>query len=237
MSAAPAHAKTIAIVQSNYIPWKGYFDLIAAVDEFILYDDVQYTRRDWRNRNRIKTPAGLHWLTVPVASKGNYDAPIREIRVEGLDWIDRHLRALDANYARAPHAAAVLDWFEPILRSRHSHLSSLNRALIERISTELGISTRIRSSSDFQLAAGKTERLLDLCVQSGADRYVSGPGARVYLDEARFAEAGIRVEWFDYGGYAEYPQLWGSFEHAVTILDLLSNCGADAARYMKCGAP
>jgi hypothetical protein len=225
----------VAIVQSNYIPWKGYFDLIAAVDEFVLLDDVQYTRRDWRNRNSIKTPDGLRWLTVPVATKGQYSAAIRDIRIDGTDWIGKHLRALEINYAAAPHADAVLDWLAPILRAGDGHLSTLNRALIERICGELAIPTRITSSADFQLVDGPTERLLAICQQAGARRYISGPAARGYLDESRFAEADIAVEWFRYDGYPEYPQLWGGFAHAVTIVDLLMNCGPDARAYMKCG--
>src|ERR1700754_2429408 len=96
-------AKRVAIVQSNYIPWKGYFDLIAAVDEFILYDDMQYTRRDWRNRNQIKTPLGVQWMTVPVQVKGKYYQKIKDTEIDGIDWAEAHWRLLAQNYRRAAH--------------------------------------------------------------------------------------------------------------------------------------
>lgn len=226
-------AGSVAIVQSNYIPWKGYFDLIASVDRFILYDDMQYTRRDWRNRNRIKTPQGLQWLTVPLRVSGNYDQPIHAMRIDGDAWIDRHLRALRGNYARARHYDETMAWLAPIYQRRHTHLSALNRDLIEAICRSLGIATVIASSADYRLCAGKTERLVDLCRQAGATRYVSGPAARGYIDSALFAVAGIALDWFDYGGYPEYPQFWGAFEHGVTILDLLFHCGPAARDHMK----
>jgi len=224
--------KTIAISQSNYIPWKGYFDLIAAVDEFILLDDMQYTRRDWRNRNRIKTPAGLQWLTVPVLTKGNFNAPINQVRIDGRDWIDRHLRALESNYARAPHYRAIMAWAGPVYRREHALLSALNRDLIEAVCRYLGVATKISASSDYRLVDGKTERLVDLCRQAGADRYLSGPAAQDYIEASLFADAGIALDWFDYAGYPEYPQFEG-FEHKVSILDLLFHCGPAARSHMK----
>ena len=120
--------KRVAILQSNYIPWKGYFDLIAAVDEFILYDDMQYTRRDWRNRNQIKTPQGLQWLTVPVRVKGKFLQKINETEIEGQDWAATHWKTLAQNYRRAPHFAEVARWLEPLYLERPPLLlSELNR--------------------------------------------------------------------------------------------------------------
>jgi hypothetical protein len=226
--------KKIAIVQSNYIPWKGYFDLIARVDEFVLFDDMQYTRRDWRNRNQIKTPQGLQWLTVPVRAKGKYLQTIRETEIDGQDWASAHWKALVQNYKRAPHFESVAEWMEPLyLGPLETHLSQFNRRLIESVCSYLGIRTTIRNSWDYQLHEGKTERLAHLCRQADAQEYVSGPSARDYIDEQVFKDMGIELTWFDYGGYPEYPQLWGSFAHGVTILDLLFNCGPEAHRYMK----
>lgn len=226
--------KRAAILQSNYVPWKGYFDLIAAVDEFILYDDMQYTRRDWRNRNRIKTPQGLQWLTVPVKVKGKYHQTIRQTEIDGADWAGTHWKSLEQNYRRAPHFGEVAAMLMPLyLQQPYSHLSALNRTLIEAVCGYLGITTRITSSSDYALADGKSERLADLCRQVGAEEYVSGPAARTYLDEGVFTGQGIAVTWFDYAGYPQYPQPWGEFIHEVTVLDLLFNCGRDAPRYMK----
>lgn len=229
-----AAGKKVAIVQSNYIPWKGYFDLIASVDEFILYDDMQYTRRDWRNRNQIKTPQGLQWLTVPVRVKGKYLQKIRETEIDAGDWAEAHWKALAQNYRRAPHFKEVADWVEPLyLQRSYTHLSDLNRTFIEAICGHLGIPTRIRSSADYVLVDGKTERLADLCRQAGATEYISGPSARDYVEPRCFEELGIRLSWFDYDGYPEYPQLWGAFAHGVSILDLLFHCGGDSPRYMR----
>jgi hypothetical protein len=228
------NSKRIAIVQSNYIPWKGYFDLIASVDEFILYDDMQYTRRDWRNRNQIKTPQGLQWLSVPVLVKGKYHQKIRETMIDGSDWAHTHWKALMANYGRAPCFQAVAPWIEAVyVEAGDTHLSTLNHRFIAAICGYLGIKTRISSSWDYPLSEGKTERLADLCLHAGGTHYVSGPSARDYVDESVFADRDLVLEWFDYAGYPEYPQLWGAFTHTVTILDLLFNCGAESGRYMK----
>jgi hypothetical protein len=226
--------KKVAILQSNYIPWKGYFDMIAAVDEFILYDDMQYTRRDWRNRNQIKTPHGVQWLTVPVLVKGKYHQTIRETEIDGAEWSAAHWKALERNYSRSPHFAEIAAWLEPLyLSESYSHLSQLNRRLIEATCRFLGIKTFITNSWEYTLVDGKTERLADLCTQAGGTEYISGPAAKDYVDEQVFADMGIRLSWFDYAGYPEYPQLWGEFNHRVTILDLLFNCGKDAPRYMR----
>ena len=230
--------KKIAIVQSNYIPWKGYFDLISSVDEFILYDDMQYTRRDWRNRNQIKTPQGVQWLTVPVRVKGKYDQKIRDTEIDGSDWAAAHWKALAQNYARAPHFAEIAAWLEPLyLAASYTHLSELNRRFIEAVCACLSINTVISDSRDYTLAEGKTERLADLCAQAGGTEYVSGQSARDYVDESVFARSGIQLTWFDYAGYPEYPQLWGEFAHGVTVLDLLFNCGKDACRFMRHAGP
>jgi len=226
--------KRVAIVQSNYIPWKGYFDMIAAVDEFILYDDMQYTRRDWRNRNQIKTPQGVQWLTVPVLVKGKYDQKIKDTEIDGTGWAALHWKTLEQNYRRAPHFEEIAAWLAPLyLDQVHTHLSALNRCLIDAVCRQLGIETRIRSSSDYMLSEGKTERLADLCVQAGATEYISGPAAKDYVDEAVFADRGIALRWFDYSGYPPYPQLWGEFTHGVTVLDLLFNCADRACDFMR----
>jgi hypothetical protein len=228
--------KKVAIIQSNYIPWKGYFDLIGSVDEFILYDDMQYTRRDWRNRNQIKTPQGLQWLTVPVQVKGKYHQRIRDTLIDGMDWAEGHWKSICLNYGRAAHFRAVSALLEPYYRRSYTHLTDLNRSLIQAVCDQLGIKTLLTNSWDYNLGDGKTERLVDLCVQAGATEYISGPSAKDYIDPSLFRSAGIELTWFGYADYPEYPQLWGGFRHEVTILDLLFNCGAEAPRYMKFSA-
>jgi hypothetical protein len=224
--------KRVAIVQSNYIPWKGYFDLIAHVNEFILYDDVQFTKSDWRNRNLIKTPSGVQWLTIPVGQATH--RRIRDVRLPEGRWREWHWKAIEMSYRRAP-------WFSdvaPLIRGAYQEplpatLSEFNRRLIEFVCRYLGISTRISNSWDYRLVDGKTERLVDICRQAGADEYVSGPAARDYIREQLFEDAKIKLTWFDYKGYPEYSQLWGAFVHEVTVLDLLFNCGPDSSRYMR----
>ena len=226
--------KKLAIVQSNYIPWKGYFDLIAFVDEFILYDDMQYTRRDWRNRNQIKTPQGVQWLTVPVLVKGKYHQKIIEAEIEGSDWAAAHWKTITQNYRRALHFPEIASWLEPLyLEQKYTHISQMNRIFIDAICNYLSIKTTIRNSSDYFLIEGKTERLADLCIQNAGTSYVSGLAAKSYIDEKVFSDLGINLTWFDYTGYPAYPQLWGEFTHGVTILDLLFNCGKDSPRFMR----
>ena len=233
MERAGRSMKKVAILQSNYIPWKGYFDMIAAVDEFILYDDMQYTKNDWRNRNQIRTPQGVQWITVPVRLKGEFGQKIREAEIDGERWRGMHWKSLNANYRRAKHFAEVAALIEPLYQRSYRTISELNRAFIETICTYLGIATKISNSWDYQLIEGKTGRLSNLCLQAGATEYISGPAAKDYIEEKYFADAGIKLSWFDYAGYPEYPQLWGEFTHGVSILDLLFNCGQDAPSFMR----
>ncbi len=150
--------KKVAIVQSNYIPWKGYFDLIASVDEFIIYDDMQYTKRDWRNRNQIKTPHGPQWLTIPVKVKGRYEQKIRETESDGIEWRELHWKMLKQNYSRAPYFAEISEWLCPIYNANYLNLSDINCSFLMGICDYLDIKTRITNSSDYKLIDGKSER-------------------------------------------------------------------------------
>ena len=227
--------KKIAILQSNYIPWKGYFDIINLVDEFILYDDMQYTRRDWRNRNKIKTPDGLKWLTIPVVNKGKFFQKINETQVQNSEWCHDHWRALSLNYARAPYFRQYAERIEELYRQceQETYLSKINYRFLTAICEMLDIHTKITWSSDYELAEGKTERLVGLCRSAGGSEYLSGPAAKDNIVDSLFEEAGITLKYMDYSGYPEYPQQFGAFEHGVTVLDLLFNTGPDARKYMK----
>jgi hypothetical protein len=226
--------KRVAIVQSNYIPWKGYFDIINSVDEFILFDDVQYTRRDWRNRNQIKTPAGLYWLTIPVEVKGKFDIPINLVKVADVSWARKHWVTLSQAYSKAPFFRLFSPVFENLyMDMQEVVLSQINYMFIKAINNLLGISTKISWSTDYALPEGKNEKLAALCQQAGATEYLSGPAARGYLDELYFNSLGINVSWMDYSGYPEYHQLYPPFQHGVTILDLLFNEGPHAKNFMK----
>jgi WbqC-like protein family len=225
-------ARRVAVLQSNYIPWKGYFDIIHDVDLFVFYDDVQYTKNDWRNRNRIKSRAGADWITIPAGSDGH--RLICEVELPSDAWQAKHWRTLTQNYCRAPHFARYAPYFEDLyLGRRWSNLSHLNQTLVREISHEfLGISTEFADSRSFALAGRKQDRLLDLVVACGADIYVSGPAAQAYIDPARFAAEGVDLVWKDYGGYPEYPQRHPPFEHGVSVLDLLFNVGPQAPWYI-----
>lgn len=226
--------KTVAIVQSCYIPWKGYFDIIRRVDELILFDDAQYTRHDWRNRNKIKTPDGAPWITIPVRYDGDEPPPIYRAEIADPRWATKHPKTLRQYYSKARCFAEVFEDVESLYRScaAENRLSPVNRAFLELICKWLDIDTAITWSMQYQFEGGKTARLVDLCRRSGAGRYLSGPSARDYLDEAQFEAAGIELEYMSYVGYPEYPQLHGEFVHEVSALDLLFNCGDQARRFL-----
>jgi hypothetical protein len=228
--------KRVAIVQSSYIPWKGYFDLINSVDEFVLLEDVQYTRRDWRNRNRIKTSSGTRWLTLPVESKGRFTQRIDETRIADPDWGERHWKVIEQSYRSAACFSSYGDLIRSIYESLPSEsdlLTQINSRFLRRVCELLGITTPITRSTDYAPSGAKGDRLLSICHAVGADRYLSGPAARAYLDEDIFASQGVQVTYFDYDGYPTYPQVHPPFEHQVSALDLLFNVGVDSSRYMK----
>ncbi len=226
--------KKVAILQSNYIPWKGYFDIINMVDEFILYDDVQYTRRDWRNRNKIKIPSGSKWLTIHVDVKGKYLQSIKDTKISDLRWNQKHWKEIVHNYSKAKYFSEYKDVFEELyLGANDILLSNINYRFLAAICNILEIETKMTCSMDYDLIESKTERLVDLCKQVGADEYISGPSAKGYIDEDMFEKEGISLSYMDYSGYPEYPQLFPPFEHAVSIIDLIFNEGPGAQKYMK----
>jgi hypothetical protein len=234
MSTPAGNTKRVAIVQSNYIPWKGYFDMIRQVDEFVLLDSVQYTRRDWRNRNRIKTREGAVWLTIPVKVTGRYLQSIRETEISDPDWAEHHWARLKTAYGAAPHFPTYARDLEALYAtaSRCRLLSEVNRLFLRELCSLLGIATRLSDDAEYHPTGSKTERLVGLCQAAGATDYLSGPAAQDYLVPERFAEAGIGLSWMSYGGYPEYEQLHPPFDHAVSVVDLLVHTGPEAARYL-----
>jgi len=195
---------------------------------------MQFTKRDWRNRNKIKTPNGVQWLTAPVQTKGSFKQKISETRIDGNKWQKDHWNSLTKNYSRARFFEEISNWLKPLyLEREYSFLSDLNRTFMDAICSYLNIKTKISSSSDYELAGDKSERLANLCKQASATEYISGPAAKDYVDAVVFDLLGVKLTWFNYGNYESYTQLWGSFCHNVSILDLLFNCGQDANRYLK----
>lgn len=224
----------VGIIQSCYIPWRGYFDFIDSVDLFMIFDDIQYPQgRSWRNRNQIKTRHGLKWLTVPV-SHGAARLTIDQVEIsQGVKtWQDSHRGLLRDALAHAPHFAEAMALWEHGVEGQEARLSRLNVRLIRAICTYLDISTPIVLSSDYAATGEKTARLIALLNQVGAKTYVSGPAAKDYLDPALFRENGIRLEYKSYR-YESYPQLWGEFVGNVSVLDLIANVGPNSRRYLK----
>lgn len=226
--------KKVAILQSNYIPWKGYFDMINMVDEFVLYDCVQYTKNDWRNRNQIKTPSGVQWLSIACRFE-SLNQKINETRVTDKLWASKHFKTLVQNYSKAKHFKEYAPVFEKLYKdlSDTELLSEINYRFIVAINDILGIETKISKCEDFNLIEGQSSRLVQICKDANATSYLSGPAAKDYIDEALFCEAGIDLEWMNYSGYSEYQQLHLPFVHGVSIVDLIFNEGRDATKYMK----
>ena len=220
------------ITQSNYIPWKGYFENIAQADVFVVYDDMQFTKRDWRNRNKIKTAQGSKWLTVPVEVKGKFDQAINATRVSDGDWRRNHVEQIRHAYGKAAHFKDEFPWISGLYETAdQENITELNVHFLKAICDRLGINTEFRDSREFVLATDRTERLVSICEQLGATEYLTGPAAKNYMDGSSFAERGINVVYADYEGYPEYPQVHPPFEHGVSIWDVFLNCG-DAAREM-----
>lgn len=224
--------KKVAVLQSNYIPWKGYFDIIHDVDLFIFYDEVQYTKGDWRNRNKIYTSDGLKWLSVPVI--GGRETTIDEVKTADKKWQKIHFNSIQANYAHAPYWKSYKDFFEnAYLEKEWDYLYQLNRYMIETISKDfLGIKTEFADSRNFQSHGQKHEKLLNIVKASGAEYYLSGPAAKDYIIETDYRSAGIELAWKDYSGYPEYKQMHSPFEPFVSIIDLLLNVGDDTPYYI-----
>jgi hypothetical protein len=225
----------VAIIQSCYVPWKGFFDLIGRCDQYVIFDSVQYVKRHWHNRNRIKTATSVQWLTIPVKTTARRGQAIDEVQIE-KPWAEKHWRTLELTYRRAPFFAQIA----PIVRGLYERadgekrLTEVNEIFLRGIADLLGLTTRIARDTSYPCQGAKTERLLAIARDIGADCYLSGPSAKSYLEEPLFAAAGITVEWMSYQGYPEYPQLHGNFEHAVSVLDLLFNVGpADARSYCR----
>lgn len=219
-----------AVLQPSYIPWRGYFHQIERADVFVFYDDVQYDKHGWRNRNRIKTANGPTWLTIPVAKKGNVDGGllIKDAQiVSERPWNRSHLDTIRQAYAKAPHLSDYMPLLEKHLADPPANLCDLIVPLTIDLARELGLDTKFLRSSEMCAKGGQTERLVEIAREVGADRYLSGPAARDYLDEGLFDRAGISVEYMAYD-YPEYEQLHPPYDPQVSVIDLLFTAGEDA---------
>lgn len=220
-----------AIIQSNYLPWKGYFAIINEVDIFVFLEDVQYTKNDWRNRNKLKTPRGTEWITVPVISGINQK--IFEAKIDySQDWMKKHRKMINANYAASKYYDIYNGEILEIYDKKFETISELNIYAIKKICKILDIDTKFVNSTDLDIGGVKDDKIIEICKQIGADKYLSGPSAKDYIIDEKFEKEGITLEYKNYSGYLEYPQLWGTFNHFVSIIDIIFNCGEKAPYYI-----
>jgi hypothetical protein len=227
---------TLAALQPGYLPWLGYFDLMRRADVFVVYDDVQFDKHSWRNRNRIKCAHGVQWLTVPVRHGGLGPQRLLDIVIDdSRGWARKHVATLRQCYAQAPYARAYLPELEEILTQPPSSLVELDLAVATLLARWLQVETHVVRSSELDVAGERSRRLLELCRHFGARRYLSGDAARAYLDVELFAAGGVAVEWQTYA-HPVYPQLHGSFVSRLSSIDLVLNCGRESAAVLAGGA-
>jgi hypothetical protein len=223
------------ILQPSYIPWRGYFHQIQKADVFVFYDDVQFDKHGWRNRNRIKSPGGGKWLTIPVHSKGNVveQTPINQIQIcNNQPWARKHWATLKQVYGKTPHFARYADRLEAFYARPPELLADFTIDLTIHLARALGLErTRYVRSTALSAAGQKTDRLLAILQSLGATQYISGPAAKAYLEEDKLRAAGIGLEYMEYH-YPDYPQLFPPFDPQVSILDLLFMTGPAAAKYV-----
>jgi hypothetical protein len=227
--------KKVAMLQPNYIPWKGVFDLISRVDAFVFYDDVQYTVKDWRNRNKIKTKDGELWLTVPVITKGRREQLVCEAEIDNTtDWQKKHYKTIVASYLKAPYFKSYEYLLKEIYLERQwAMLADLDIFSTKLIAEALGLNVEWHKSSDLMETGDKHgEKVVKICKRLGCDYFLNGPASRGYMDDAVFAENHVILDYISYD-YREYPQMYGPFTHQVSILDLLFHCGPDARQYIQ----
>lgn len=228
--------KRAAIMQPTFLPWIGYFGLMASVDLFVFLDDVQFDKRSWQQRNRIKTPNGIVWLTVPVLTRGRREQKICDAEIQpDAKFPEAMWRTVEMSFARAPYAARYLPELHDIMTAHAGKIGDLNIAVIEWMAREFGITTPTVRASQTPVGSTKADRLAELCKAHGVTDYLSPPGSKAYLDDSTaFEDAGIALDYFDYA-HPEYAQLHGPFEPYMSALDLLVNEGPAAAAILRTG--
>lgn len=219
----------VVILQAGYLPWLGYFDQMYKSDVFVVYDDVQYDKNSWRNRNRIKTPQGWQWLTVPVLLKGRNFPLNKDVEINNdLSWAPKHLKSLAQNYRPAGFFDDVIGGLEAILSREWKFLIDLNMESIFFLKRLLGLDTKICFASELDVSkVGKTERLVEICRHFGADSFLEGDAGKSYIDESLFTNAGIKLEYHHYQ-HPTYDQLHGEFIPYLSVVDVLFNHGKDS---------
>ena len=226
----------LVVLQSNYVPWKGYFDLLGKADLFVIYDSVQYTKNDWRNRNFLLSPQGRTWLTIPVQTSGKFGQPINEVTVLGGHWSKKHWKTISQQLQNRPYFSMYAEeWSNLYLQcANHTLLHDVNTSFLKLLSKQLGLTTPMVDDREFVLNSDDpSSRLVELCRSTGADTYLTGPAGLNYLDINLFVAAGIAVELIDYSKYRPYLQGKAFIGHAVSVLDLLASVGPDARSHLN----
>jgi hypothetical protein len=226
--------KTAVISQSNYIPWKGYFDLINSADIFVIYDVVQFTKNDWRNRNQIIINGSPRWLTIPVKHQ-SLTQRIEETLIASPHWAKKHWLTIEQNYRKTPGFEIYGEEIRTLYRTIETEplLSKVNEAFIKTICKILGIKTKIIRASEYSLPEDRIGRIISLCKQLNCDTYLSGPAAKNYLSPQQLQNAGIELRWMDYNNYPRYHQRSQTYSHSVSVLDLLFNTAGQHPNYFK----
>lgn len=221
----------IGILQPGYLPWLGFFDQIFHTDKFVILDDVQYTTRDWRSRNRIKTPNGVIWLTVPT--HGTQHDIINQVKIDyGNNWQKKHLKSIEFSYKKAPSFNWLMPDLKKIINRKFTFLLDLDIELIYCIMKKIGIQTEILFSSSLKIVErDKSLRMLRIVEKLGGNHLLEGKAGLNYIDINIFTEKGIKVEFQDYK-HPVYPQLWGEFIPYLSVIDLLFSCGNDSLKYI-----
>lgn len=227
---------TAVIMQPTYLPWVGYFDLMDQSDVFVFLDSIQFVRRSWQQRNRVKGPHGEQMLTVPVLSKGKYYQKISEVCIDhSSEFVESHLKAIRLNYAKSKYFSRYFEDFSGILRKKHALLTDLNIDLIFWLKDALGIQTRFLRSSALNIDAKRTALLVNICRTLQVDHYLSPAGSNGYISEDNlFDECKIRLSYHKYEPVS-YRQLHNEFVPYLSVLDLLFNEGEQSLAIMRSG--
>ena len=227
--------KTVVISQPTYLPWLGYFRLMKEADTYVFLDNVQFARRSWQCRNRIKSPTKWIWLTIPTFHKGL--SLIKDVEIDNSKpWARQHRKALQLCYGKAPYFAVHFPFFKSVYKKTWQTLVDLNIKIIEYLASQLQLSPVYIRSSQLNIEGKRTDLLLDICRTLNADRYVSSIGAEEYMmeDDAipLFRDEGITVDFLEYK-HPKYPQLFGAFVPGLSTVDCLFNCGPDSSKIIS----
>ena len=227
-------AKTVAIVQSSFIPWKGYFDLINSVDEFVFLDDVQFTKRDWRSRNYINSLNGRLLLTIPIQVKGRRFQKIYDAEISGNEWREKHWKSIQNSYQKAPYYSDITEILKPIFFNEDLFLlHDFNKEIVKAVCKYLGIKTKFHESCEIRASGVKSTKLIQICKELNAKKYLSGPSAASYIDVAAFQSSGVEIEYIDYSKYKKHPNIHREFFHNVSIIDTICHLGSNTINLMS----